>query len=795
MRKLVYFLSLILLNNCTESTLVEQEKRSVEGLKQSVEILRDQWGINHLYAQNQHDLFFTQGYAAAQDRLFQFEIWRRQATGTVAEILGARELKRDIGTRLFKYRGDLDRELNHYHPEGKAIIEAYVSGVNAYIKSVINTPEKLPLPFKILGIEPQPWTAEVVISRHQGLLGNIGQELEIGRAVALIGPEKVKDLLWLHPQEPVLDLDPKIDQQLLFEDLLAPYFAFRKRVQFEPRDLQPEYRTAEAISLLNQFNELSKDSLAIGSNNWVVAGSKTVDGNTYMANDPHRTIAVPSLRYMAHLVAPGWNVIGGGEPEIPGISIGHNGIGAWGLTVFRTDGEDLYQYELNPKNPLQYKYKGEWKDFKIIEEVVKVKDGPNETIKLYYSHHGPITYLNKKALKAYGVRCAWLEPGGSPYLASLRMDQAQNWEEFRDACNYSHIPGENMIWADKNGTIGWQAVGIAPVRNHSSGLVPVPGDGSYDWDGYLPIIQKPNELNPKSGFIATANQNVTPEDYEHWNAVGFSWSDPYRGDRVNEFLESKNHLNMEDMRRLQTDVASLPARTLIPLLLELPLDPQLAQLQNKFSNWDQRLEPTSIEAAIYVAWEDEIQRLAHEKFVPENVKKHLGKLQLKRILDWIQKPKDSPFKSDSSRNSFLMEAFKNAVGNLKKSLGEEPLQWQYGQEAYKHSSITHALGAVASSQYAKKLNLPSLPRGGNAYTPGSTGSNKRQSSGASFRMIVNTGDWDATIGTNAPGQSGNPDSPFYTNLYEDWAKDVYFPVYYSKEKIEEHLYKRTLLTP
>ena len=795
MRKLVYFLSLILLNNCTESTLVEQEKRSVEGLKQSVEILRDQWGINHLYAQNQHDLFFTQGYAAAQDRLFQFEIWRRQATGTVAEILGARELKRDIGTRLFKYRGDLDRELNHYHPEGKAIIEAYVSGVNAYIKSVINTPEKLPLPFKILGIEPQPWTAEVVISRHQGLLGNIGQELEIGRAVALIGPEKVKDLLWLHPQEPVLDLDPKIDQQLLFEDLLAPYFAFRKGVQFEPRDLQPEYRTAEAISLLNQFNELSKDSLAIGSNNWVVAGSKTVDGNTYMANDPHRTIAVPSLRYMAHLVAPGWNVIGGGEPEIPGISIGHNGIGAWGLTVFRTDGEDLYQYELNPKNPLQYKYKGEWKDFKIIEEVVKVKDGPNETIKLYYSHHGPITYLNKKALKAYGVRCAWLEPGGSPYLASLRMDQAQNWEEFRNACNYSHIPGENMIWADKNGTIGWQAVGIAPVRNHSSGLVPVPGDGSYDWDGYLPIIQKPNELNPKSGFIATANQNVTSEDYEHWNAIGFSWSDPYRGDRVNEFLESKNDLNMEDMRRLQTDVASLPARTLIPLLLELPLDPQLAQLQNKFSNWNQRLEPTSIEAGIYVAWEDEIQRLAHEKFVPENVKKHLGKLQLKRILDWIQKPKDSPFKSDSSRNSFLMEAFKNAVGNLKKSLGEEPLQWQYGQETYKHSSITHALGAVASSQYAKKLNLPSLPRGGNAYTPGSTGSNKRQSSGASFRMIVNTGDWDATIGTNAPGQSGNPDSPFYTNLYEDWAKDVYFPVYYSKEKIEEHLYKRTLLTP
>ena len=152
------------------------------------------------------------------------------------------------------------------------------------------------------------------------------------------------------------------------------------------------------------------------------------------------------------------------------------------------------------------------------------------------------------------------------------MDQSKNWEEFRAACDYSHIPGENMIWADKEGNIGWQAVGIAPVRNHSSGLVPVPGDGTYEWDGYLPIREKPNDLNPKSGFIATANQNVTPPDYKHWNAIGFSWSDPYRGDRVNEFLDQKDDLNMMDMKQLQTDVASLPSRILVPLLDELTLE-------------------------------------------------------------------------------------------------------------------------------------------------------------------------------------------------------------------------------
>ena len=343
-------LSLLIIGCDSKQNGFLNEEKKIEGLQESVEILRDQWGINHIYANNQKDLFFAQGYAAAKDRLFQFEIWRRQATGTVAEILGPDELARDIGTRLFQFRGDLNTELSHYHPEGKAIIESYVAGVNSYIKEVLKTPEELPLPFKILAIKPKLWTPEVVISRHQGLLGNIGQELQIGRAVSLLGPKKVKELLWFHPQEPDINLDKKIDSKLLFEDILAPYFAFRKPVHFKSEHLKKDYQKKGAMAILDRYNDLSRDSLDLGSNNWVVSGSKTKDGNTYMANDPHRTIAIPSLRYMAHLVAPGWNVIGGGEPEIPGISIGHNNFGSWGLTVFRTDGEDLYQYELNPKN-------------------------------------------------------------------------------------------------------------------------------------------------------------------------------------------------------------------------------------------------------------------------------------------------------------------------------------------------------------------------------------------------------------------------------------------------------------
>ena len=791
----ISILSLLIIGCISNKDSFLTEEKKIEGLHESVEILRDQWGINHIFANNQKDLFFAQGYAAAKDRLFQFEIWRRQATGTVAEILGPDELARDIGTRLFQFRGDLNTELSHYHPEGKAIIESYVAGVNSYIKEVLKTPEELPLPFKMLAIQPKLWTPEVVISRHQGLLGNIGQELQIGRAVSLIGPKKVKELLWFHPQEPDINLDKKIDSKLLFEDILAPYFAFRKTVRFKPEHLKKDYQKKGAIAILDRYNDLSRDSLDLGSNNWVVSGSKTKDGNTYMANDPHRTIAIPSLRYMAHLVAPGWNVIGGGEPEIPGISIGHNDFGSWGLTVFRTDGEDLYQYELNPKNPLQYKYQGAWMDFKIIKELISVKGAPSKEVDLYYSHHGPVTYLNKEKHIAYAVRCAWLEPGGSPYLASLRMDQAKTWEEFQEACTYSNIPGENMIWADTQGNIGWQAVGIAPVRNNYSGLVPVPGDGRYEWAGYLPIIQKPNELNPEKGFIATANQNVTPDEYDNWNAIGYSWSDPYRGDRVNEVLAKNDQLNREDMKNLQVDVTSLPAKILIPFLGKIDFEEFETEQKNRLLNWDFRLESSSVEAAIYVEWENEIKRMAHKQFVPEIAKPYITTLQLKRVIDWIENPKETYFGSISSRDTFLKMTFEEGVSNLKKRLGPDTQGWRYGQTKFKHSFIEHALGGIGTDTVVSKLNLGPLPRGGNAYTPGSTGGNDRQSSGASFRMIVNTGDWDAAIGTNAPGQSGNPESPFYNNLFKDWAEDQYFPVYYSKEKIRSVTYKRTLLIP
>ncbi|MCD6598697.1 MAG: penicillin acylase family protein [Bacteroidales bacterium] len=761
-------------------------------LNQTVEVIRDQWGVNHIYAKDQHDLFFTQGYMAARDRLFQFEIWRRQATGTVSEILGPRELKRDIGARLFMFRGNMKSEMDHYHPEGEEIIIAYVDGVNAYIQEQLKEPDDLPIEFKLLNIKPHLWTPEVVISRHKGLLGNIASELNIGRAVAKVGSEKVNDLVWFHPKKPVLELDTAINGKLLDNDILELYYAYRNKLRFLPSDLDSSLLSPD----ISQYNpevlnntlsliEIEDKKITIGSNNWIVSRELTKNGHTLMANDPHRSITIPSLRYMVHLVAPGWNVIGGGEPEIPGISIGHNEHGAWGLTVFKTDGEDLYVYDINPDRPDQYKYKGKWESMKVIHETIKVKGVKDTLITLKYTRHGPVCYIDIANQKAYAVRCAWLEPGGAPYLASLRMDQADSWDSFRNACAYSNIPGENMIWAGTDGTIGWQAVGIAPVRRNFSGLVPVPGDGRYEWDGYLPIKDKPHLVNPENGFYATANQNVTPENYTHWDAIGYLWSDPYRGNRINEVLSSGKKFSMKDFEALQTDYFSIPAQILVPYLKNISFSSKQANLATKkLFNWNYILDKNSIAATIYAEWEKQLMIKAKDLFVPEEIQT-LIPLYLTKVIAWIQHP-DSKYgpKSEKQRDLLIQTSFMKALNILSDRLGSDIEKWQYGQEKNKHITINHILGNLCKNSLQDKLNVGPAIRGGYFYCVGMTGYNPNQTSGASFKIIVNTGNWDDTRAMNTPGQSGNPDSPYYKNLFNMWANDQYFPLYYSREKIE-----------
>ena len=778
MKKLILVLITSILYSCTDSF-------QIQGITDEVEVLRDNYGINHIYANNQDDMFFMQGYLAAKDRLFQFEIWRRQATGTVSEVFGEEEIDRDIGTRLFKFRGDIKDELNHYHKDGFKIVSSFVSGVNKYIEEVNSNPELLPIEFKVLGIKPDIWTNEVVISRHQGLLGNIDQELNIGRAVSLIGEKKVKELMWFHPKEPSLKLDKTITYDDLKQDILRLYNAYREPIKFKGEYVLDKYRSKDLMANVDESNLIS-DEYSIGSNNWALSGNKSFNSFPILANDPHRSLSNPSLRYMAHLVAPGWNVIGGGEPEIPGISIGHNGIGAWGLTVFRTDAEDLYVYELNPSNLNQYRHNGQWKEFNKINETIKVKNKADIDVELLYSVHGPVTLVDKNRNKAYAIKNGWSEIGGSPYLASLRMDQAKNWEEFRDACTYFNIPGENMVWADKYGDIGWQAVGIAPIRKNHSGLVPVNGNGKFDWEGYLPIIEKPNSFNPENGYLSTANQNVTPESYNRWDAVGYDWSDPYRGNRIKSVIESKEKFNMEEMIDLQVDYYSMPSEEIIKLAS--------GNISNyidyfeKLEKWNNVLDKNSIEAGIYVEWQSQIYFEFINTYVPNSVKKYLD-IQIFRIIETISNM------NESNRAKFLNKTFNASIDNLKDRYGEDSKNWVYGQDEYKHVKIYHPLENVVNDSIKGLVELKTYPRGGDGFTPGSTSSNLNQRSGGSFRVVINTKDWDKSFATNSPGQSGDPNSKFYKNLYEDWANDKFFPLLFSKSKVLRNLSDRKVYRP
>jgi len=770
----------------------------IKGLRESVEIIKDKWGIAHITARNQHDLFFAQGFNVASDRLFQLEIWRRQATGTAAEILGEKALRRDIGARLLKFRGDLRGELASYHPDGEEIISAFVEGINAFVDRVSNNPGLLPVEFRLLGILPGRWTPEVVISRHNGLFDNAVSEIPFARSVLAIGPEKLGEFLDLQPGNPDLKPAEGLDLSRLTDEVLALYREARSPLLFAPEDIADPAARAPGSSLTpllmtHVFGNPPK--LSEGSNNWAVSGRLTRSGFPFLANDPHRRLQIPSLRYWVHLSAPGWNVIGGGEPALPGISIGHNNNGAWGLTIFSDDQEDLYVYSTDPRNPRRYRYLDGWENMTVATEKIQVKGAAPVEVALKFTRHGPVLYEDTEKHLAVALRAAWLEAGCAPYLASLRMDQARSWPEFREACFKNRTPSENMVWADREGNIGWQATGLFPVRKNWPGLLPVPGDGRYEWSGFLPSSELPHLFNLESGFVATANQNNLPDGYPH--QVGYQWADPFRFLRIVEVLGSVRKASLADMENLQQDVLSLPARRLVALLKERrPSTPLARKALEMLRTWDFVLSPGSGTAAIYVTWENALLENLRNILVPEAARSLLRELPLHKAIGWLEKP-DSRFGSspEAERDRLLLSSLEQAVTVLVERLGPEPGTWRYGDPGFHHVRISHPLSGGLRDDLRQKFNLGPVPRGGNGDTVNNTSGGDNQTGGATFRIIADLADWDLSVGTNAPGQSGGPDNPHYSDLFLPWAEGQYFPVYYSRPRIEYAAEKIIRLEP
>ena len=780
----------------------EREELQLNGITEPVEIIKDKWGISHIYAQNQADLFFAQGYNAARDRLFQFEMWRRRATGTLAEIQGEKALAHDEGARLLRFRGDPDREFAHYHENGREIIFSFVAGVNTYIEQTRKNPDLLPFEFDLLDISPGLWSPEIVISRHNALTGGISSEIMLSKMITALGAEMTRATLPFYRNTHLRPFS-NIDLSKINDQIMAKYRASRTPPKFQAGDLKDKLSLANSVTATPSIDNFFKDPLAgintLGSNNWVISGSKTLSGKPIMANDPHRAIESPSLRYMVHLSAPakgevkGWNVIGGGEPVLPGISIGHNEHGAWGLTIFRIDQEDLYVYNTNPKNHNQYYYDGRWENFKIEKDTIKVRDKPDVIITLKYSRHGPVLFEDAANNLAYGLKAAWLDIGATPYLASLRMNQATTWEEFRNACSFSGLPGENMVWADKYGNIGWQSVGLSPVRFGWDGSLPIPGDGSYEWAGYVPIKSMPHVENPESGWYGTANNHNVPEGYP--NIFSDFYSDPARSFRLNEVLTPTRNHTIEDSMALQYDNKSMTAEGITPYLKKLNVPRNLRPVTKRLISWNHMMNSESVAAAIYDKWEIAMLLALKQRLHAAADRASLPGISKQKLLEWVIEPPEFLFgkRPQKARNKLMLDSLSQAVNGLKEEFGAEMINWTYGSLHF--AEIIHPLSHLLDKDMQATINIGPLPRGGASNTLNANHGAGRQRAGASFRLIVDTDDWDLARGTNTPGQSGDPRSPFYGNTFENWNEGEYFPVYYSRDKVNSVADKITVLQP
>jgi penicillin amidase len=519
-----------------------------------------------------------------------------------------------------------------------------------------------------------------------------------------------------------------------------------------------------------------------------------------MANDPHRAYSTPSLRYIAHLSAPGLDVIGAGEPALPGISIGHNGAIAFGLTIFNIDQEDLYVYELNPANPDEYKYADRWEPVRVVRELIRVKGAPPVVAELRFTRHGPLIHVEKEKNRGFAVRSCWLEPGMAPYFGSIDYMRARDFTAFRRAMLHWGAPTENQVYADTQGNIGWVPGGLAPIRLGYDGLMPVPGDGRYEWAGFWSGDKLPSALNPPAGWFASANQMNLPDDFPYrQRKLGFEWTNGSRYARIREVLSRPGKISIEDSMRLQNDILSIPARRIGVLLA--PLSSPDAMTQNALDvlkGWDAVQRADSAPAALFEVWfARHLGKAFKEAVLSKTGAEAMGAPDAAVMLDTLEKP-DSRFGPNARelRDAVLLGSLAAAFAEMEKLQGPDPKQWQWGK--LHHNLPEHALSAAVDEATRARLNVGPLAKSGSAYTPNQSTyrvSDFRHINGPSFRVVVDVGRWDNSRAVNHPGQSGNPDSPHYRDLAPLWQKGDYFPLLYSRKAVLAATEQRILLKP
>jgi penicillin amidase len=770
---------------------------AVAGLTDTVRVVRDDFGVPHIYAQNERDLLFTQGYVHAQERLWQMEYYRRLGSGTLSELIGARILPTDRFLRTFGLRRHAERALAEVDAETLTMLQDYCDGVNAYIESHRNN---LPLEYTLMQA-PQPalWTPVDVLTWGNvlslQLAGNYRLELLRAQLYAQIGEEATQQLM-----------PPRAENT----PLIIP----------DGESIEAAFANTN-FDHLYELDELAGDpSLPWGSNNWVVHGSRTESGTPMLANDPHLQLGSPATWYMVGLHGGRFDVVGFSFPGSPFVVVGHNADIAWGITNVGPDVQDLYLQRLDDEfEPTQYEWNGEWRDLEIIQEVIQIKDSEPHTITIRSTHQGPLitdilsasVIANDQRTPKVALRWSLFEVGS--VVASLKeLNLAGDWESFRGALSGWDIPGQNFVYADVQGNIGYQLTGQVPIRPEGhQGLLPMPGwTDEFEWEGYIPFEELPMTYNPPEGFIATANNKVTADDYPYM--ISYDWWPGYRAQRITERLAGDDSITMAEMAALQQDTFSIPAAAIRPYLAAItPENDQQAAAIAYLNEWDGTMAADSVAAAIYQSWysalvkntiQDDLGEEITNRFLAGNYHR-FGNSHIPMMVEMVQEPTDVWFDDKITPDTEDFEdmarrSLNDALTSLTEGYGSDMATWTWGRL---HTvTLTHApLGASGIPPVERIANGAPIALGGDNTTVNNAAFRWNAPFkvwyGTSMRYLVDVGAFDDAQVVLTTGQSGHLLNPHYQDMTPLWRDGAYLPLPFTEEGVNANATNELILTP
>ena len=751
-------------------------------IKREVEIIRDRFGIPHIYANNEHDTLFAQGYVHAQDRLWQMEMNRRLADGRLSEIAGPDLVDVDYFIRILgidKLRCGLAESLDS---KSLSLVKSYVKGVNAYIKQA---GKELPLEFQTTRIVPDRWKVEdvfaVVALNGFFLETNLRQEI-----LSIVARKNIDAAGWaqIYPSSP----DEKLAEDKYYD-------------QF--RDLNIGEILPAALVLYSPSSAFNPGG---GSNNWVVNRSKY--GKPMLANDPHLGLMVPPVWYFCHLHNPATHVAGASMAGVPGIVIGHNENIAWGLTNVMADIIDLFVLRVDPKNPTEYKIGDETHSMERIRSTFDLPKGKSETRTIYMTHFGPVISEVKEGVDAV-VALKWL--GGLPvkqiadrsYRGMLGLSKAKNVDEAIYAAGEYKLIIQNLVMADKDGNIAWHPMGAIPKRKGYSGRLPADGSsGKMDWDGFIPYNQLPSTKNPPEGWIATANQNTQTDSPAHKFTHG--WCAPYRHERIVQLLNNYPDPSIEDFQKIQMDDYSLQADNLLPRLFNYTIHGKKAEeALDHLKRWNREIEPDSTGTLVFkvflTKWAEEL--LGDE--LGEGLQIYYANFSGPMLLhDTILDDPENAFwdrintLEKETPEMILKSALVETIDWIEENFGSDRTKWKWGGV---HVYFWNHPGA--ESRLEKKF----LSRGpyeapGDGFTVNAAGFNPAKGGYGvqtipSMRMIVPLDNFDRTMIVGPMGQSGQPGHPHYDDLLPFYLKGEAVPFPFTREAVEKQAVSRMILKP